>query len=77
MVKSKYYYFNVGLNQKMMMEIRKECLRLGISKQEFMRSLVKEYFIRYHGRDLTFEQSQAKSPAVFQPQQQSNDEEYL
>jgi len=36
-------------------EVRKECFRLGISKQEFIRSLIKDYFLRVHGRDIIFE----------------------
>jgi hypothetical protein len=35
-------------------EIRKECLRLGISKQEMIRSLIKDYFLRYYGKDIVF-----------------------
>jgi hypothetical protein len=65
MAKSKYHYFNIGLNEKMMLEIRKETMRLRISKQEFIRSLVKEYFIRVHGRDLVFEQNIPKSKPSF------------
>ena len=65
MAKSKYHYFNIGLNGKMMLEIRKETHRLGISKQEFIRSLVKDYFIRMHGRDLVFEQAAPKSIPSF------------
>lgn len=65
MAKSKYHYFNIGLNEKMMLEIRKETMRLRISKQEFIRSLVKEYFIRVHGRDLVFEQQIPKSTPSF------------
>jgi hypothetical protein len=44
----------------MMLEIRRETLRLGISKQEFIRSLVKEYFVRVHGRDIVFEQKEER-----------------
>lgn len=65
MAKSKYHHFNIGLNSKMMLEIRKETQRLGISKQEFIRSLVKEYFIRVHGRDLVFEQNVPQSTPHF------------
>jgi len=65
MAKSKYHYFNIGLNEKMMLEIRKETMRLRISKQEFVRSLIKEYFIRVHGRDLVFEQQIPKSTPTF------------
>jgi hypothetical protein len=73
MAKSKYHHFNVGLNAKMMLEIRKETQRLGISKQEFIRSLVKEYFIRVHGRDLVFEQSAPKNNPVFNPTDSEDD----
>ena len=73
MAKSKYHHFNVGLNAKMMLEIRKETQRLGISKQEFIRSLVKEYFIRVHGRDLVFEQSAPKNNPVFNPTDREDD----
>jgi hypothetical protein len=52
--RNKYYYFNIGLTKTMNDEIRKECLRLGISKQEMMRSLVKDYFLRYYGKDIVF-----------------------
>lgn len=65
MTKTKYHYFNIGLNAKMMLEIRKETHRLGISKQEFIRSLVKDYFIRFHGRDLILEQQIPKSAPTF------------
>jgi len=53
--RSKYFYFNIGLKKFMNEEIRKECFRLGISKQEFIRSLIKDYFLRVHGRDIIFE----------------------
>ena len=52
--RNKYYYFNIGLTKTMNDEIRKECLRLGISKQEMIRSLVKDYFLRYYGKDIVF-----------------------
>jgi hypothetical protein len=65
MAKSKYHYFNIGLTGKMMLEIRREVHKLGISKQEFIRSLVKDYFIRVHGRDLVFEQQAPRSVPTF------------
>jgi hypothetical protein len=52
--RNKYYYFNIGLSKTMNEEIRKECLRLGISKQEMIRSLIKDYFLRYYGKDIVF-----------------------
>lgn len=56
----------------MMLEIRKETHRLGISKQEFIRSLVKDYFIRMHGRDLVFEQAVPKSTPSFGNQEETD-----
>lgn len=53
--RNRYYYFNIGLTKLMNEEIRKECFRLGISKQEFIRSLIKDYFLRIHGRDIVLE----------------------
>lgn len=73
MPKSKYHYFNIGLTAKFMMEIRKETHQLGISKQEFIRSLVKEYFIRVHGRDLVFEQQVPKGGVNFNPTNENNE----
>ena len=55
MVKTKYHYFNIGLTQNFMMEIRKECYALGISKQDFIRALIKDYFLRNKGMDLTLQ----------------------
>ena len=55
MVKTKYYYFNIGLTQNFMTEIRKECYALGISKQDFIRALIKDYFLRNKGVDLTLQ----------------------
>ena len=55
MVKTKYHYFNIGLTQNFMMEIRKECYQLGISKQDFIRALIKDYFLRNKGIDLTLQ----------------------
>lgn len=52
--RNKYYYFNIGLSKTMNEELRKECLRLGISKQEMIRSLIKDYFLRYYGKDIVF-----------------------
>ena len=55
MVKTKYHYFNIGLTQNFMTEIRKECYALGISKQDFIRALIKDYFLRNKGVDLTLQ----------------------
>lgn len=55
MSRTKYFYFNIGFSKVMNEEVRRECHRLGISKQEFMRSLVKDFFLRVHGRDIVLE----------------------
>jgi hypothetical protein len=58
MVKTKYHYFNIGLTQNFMNEIRKECYILGISKQDFIRALCRDYFLRNHGRDITLQKNE-------------------
>jgi hypothetical protein len=55
MSRTKYFYFNIGFSKSMNEEVRRECHRLGISKQEFVRSLVKDFFLRVHGRDIVLE----------------------
>ena len=62
MVKTKYHYFNIGLTQNFMQEIRKECYALGISKQDFVRALFRDYFLRNKGIDLTL-QTREKLPS--------------
>lgn len=56
----KYYYFNLGVNKVMNDEMRKECIRLGVTKQTFMRSLISDYFLRIHGRDIILESHKMK-----------------
>ena len=41
-----------------MNEIRKECYILGISKQDFIRALCRDYFLRNHGRDITLQKNE-------------------
>lgn len=55
--RNKYFYFNIGLSKRMNDELRKECQRLGISKQEMIRSLVKDYFLRFYGKDIVLDLS--------------------
>jgi len=56
----KYYHTNIGLSKLMHQELEKECYRLGISKQTFMRSLIADYFLRIHGRDIILESNKLK-----------------
>jgi len=58
MVKTKYHYFNIGLTQNFLSEIRKECYALGISKQDFIRALCRDYFLRNHGKDITLQKKE-------------------
>ena len=58
--RNRYFYFNIGLSKVMNEEIRKECFRLGISKQTFIRSLISDYFLRIHGRDIILESHKMK-----------------
>ena len=50
--RTKYHYFGIGMTRNMMEEIRKECFQLQISKQDFMRALVRDYFLRNKGIDI-------------------------
>lgn len=58
--RNKYFYFNIGLSKLMNEEVKKECFRLGISKQTFIRSLITDYFLRIHGRDIILESNKLK-----------------
>lgn len=58
--RNKYFYFNIGLSKTINEEVRKECFRLGISKQTFIRSLIIDYFLRIHGRDVVLESHKMK-----------------
>ena len=41
-------------------EMSNEARRLGISKQTFMRSLIQDYFLRMHGKDVILESHKMK-----------------
>ena len=56
----KYYHINVHLNRVMNQEIETESYRLSISKQDFIRSLISDYFLRIHGRDIILESHKLK-----------------
>ena len=56
----RYYHTNLSLSKLMHEEIEKESFKLGISKQTFMRSLVTDYFLRIHGRDVILESHKLK-----------------
>ena len=43
-------------------EVRKECFKLGISQQTFIRALIKDYFIRNHGVDLDLKRKERIGP---------------
>jgi len=60
--RTKYHYFNIGLVKTMNEAVRRECFRLGISKQEFIRSLIKNYFLSVHGRDIVLEMGNNDNP---------------
>jgi hypothetical protein len=51
--RTRYYYFNLGMSRNFLLEINKECFNLGISKQDFVRALIRDYFLRNHGKDIT------------------------
>ena len=56
----RYYHTNLALSKLMHEEIEKESFKLGISKQTFMRSLIIDYFLRIHGRDIILESNKLK-----------------
>lgn len=56
--KRKYLYFNVSMPPSAMLDVRKECFALGISKQEFFRALTRDYFLRNHGRDIMLQKNE-------------------
>ena len=56
--RNKYHYFNISMPQQVMIDVRKECFSLGISKQEFFRALVRDYFLRNYGRDIMLQKNE-------------------
>lgn len=48
----KYKQIHIALPDTAMIELRKECFTLRISQQEFIRSLVRDYFLRRRGIDV-------------------------
>lgn len=58
--RNRFIYFNLGLSKMMHHEMSVEAHRLGISKQAFMRSLIQDYFLRMHGRDVILESHKLK-----------------
>jgi len=58
--RNKFIYFNLGVSKMMHQEMSNEARRLGISKQTFMRSLIQDYFLRMHGKDVILESHKMK-----------------
>lgn len=50
--RNKYKQIHIALPDAAMLEMRKECFALRISQQEFLRSLLRDYFIRRKGIDI-------------------------
>lgn len=50
--RNKYKQIHIALPEQVMTELRKECFTLRISQQEFMRSLLRDYFLRRKGMDI-------------------------
>jgi hypothetical protein len=48
----RYKQIHIALPDSAMLEMRKECFALRISQQEFIRSLLRDYFIRRKGIDI-------------------------
>ena len=60
--RTKYHYFNIGLTQNFMNRIRTECYQLQISRQSFVRSLIKNYFLARYGEDIDLKDRFGKNP---------------
>jgi hypothetical protein len=50
--RNKYKQIHIALPEQVMTELRKECFALRISQQEFMRSILRDYFPRRKGMDV-------------------------
>jgi hypothetical protein len=50
--RNKYKQIHIALPEQVMTELRKECFSLRISQQEFMRSILRDYFLRRKGMDV-------------------------
>jgi len=46
----------------MLNELRKECYQLGISRQTFIRSLIKNYFLARYGKDIDLKDEFGRVP---------------
>jgi hypothetical protein len=50
--RTKYQRIHISVPENAHNELRKECFALRISKQEFFRSLLRDYFLRRKGIDI-------------------------
>ena len=55
---NKYNQLSIHINDAMHNEVRKECFRLRISRQQFIRALIRDYFLRNHGMDLDLQREE-------------------
>jgi len=58
--RNKYRSIHIALNEGMEKAVMKECFEHRMTKQEFIRGLIADYFWRKKGYDVTF--SNAKRP---------------
>jgi hypothetical protein len=56
--KNRFARIGFHMSPNMHSELRKECFRLGVSQQAFIRALVRDYFIRNHGIDLDLQRKE-------------------
>jgi hypothetical protein len=56
--RNRYLYFNLSMSANAMLEVRKECFALQISKQEFFRALTRDYFLRNKGIDIMLQKNE-------------------
>jgi hypothetical protein len=66
--KNRYNAMKLYLSMNMDTEVRRECFKLQISKQAFIRALVKDYFLRTHGIDLELKSKERIAPIASKPE---------
>jgi hypothetical protein len=55
---NKYQQLHIHISDHMAQAVRVECFNLRISRQNFIRALIRDYFIRNKGIDLDLQKSE-------------------